>query len=99
MSNPELPASGELRISLKGRNANDVGTVAEVLSAVNGLFRAVVEDVTGKPDAVRLELTGFSVVCDGCGCERPSDHEGWIHVDGDDFCPSCSASRGMETHG
>jgi hypothetical protein len=83
----------EFRVHLHGPKADDAAAVGEVLVALDGLFSAVADEM-GHPD-VRLAVTGFKCVCDGCGIERPAEHADWIHDAGDDFCPSCQRRKGV----
>lgn len=44
---------------------------------------------------VEWQVKSVQFMCDGCGLlrpDRPRSDEGWTYRDGDDLCPSCSAS-------
>ena len=79
----------ELHIELHGARSNDARVVGETLAALDDLFRAVAEDITGHPDAVRLVVAGFSFKCDGCGRKVKKLPKTWVKRGSDDLCPRC----------
>lgn len=80
-----MPKDGELMLD----------DYLDTLNAVNELWRATCEHVTGDPDSVALKVTSMSFVCDGCGTQRPPDYRnmGWTGEKGRDFCPSCTQPK------
>ena len=44
---------------------------------------------TGDREAIQWSLTNIRFICDGCGRDRPEQHDDWHYAEGDDFCPEC----------
>ncbi len=72
-----------------GEKSDDPQVVGEILSAVGGLLEEVTGAVTGDPKAIKWEIGRIRIVCDGCECERPEQHDDWMKREGLDFCPTC----------
>lgn len=79
----------EFSIEIHGEKSNDAVVVGEVLAACDGLWRAVCEEITGDPDAVRLVVTGLAFSCDGCGRKVKRIPASWARCGTDDLCPTC----------
>lgn len=79
----------KLTLHLSGENAASAETIGAALTAMDGLFKAVAEEMGLDPDEVQLSVGKMGWVCDGCGCDRPDDHGDWVKRDGLDFCPAC----------
>ncbi len=62
-------------------------TLKEAGEALQGLMREVT--------SVKWKLGPWRIVCDGCGRERPEEHDDWIHHAGDDVCPACQRVVGV----
>jgi hypothetical protein len=80
-------------VRLYGENADSAEAIGQVLSGMDGLFKAIAEAQGLDPEQVKLSVGRMRWVCDGCGCERPDDHSDWTHRDGEDFCAACSAKE------
>lgn len=78
-------------VRLYGEGAGSAENVGNVLTAMDGLFKAVAESMGVDPDAIRLEVGNMRWVCDGCGGDRPDDHADWTKRDGLDYCAACSS--------
>jgi len=81
-----------LTISVHGPGAT-IDDVIEAGEETKRLLEAIASTM-GIPDgAVKWVVQSAEFRCDGCDLrrpDRPSSDEGWTHVDGDDFCPTCS---------
>ena len=90
---PPIPRDNNgFTVELHGSKSNDAVVVGETLTALNGLFRAVCEEITGDPDAVRLVVTGFGFRCDSCGRRVKRLPKTWTKRGADDLCPACQGT-------
>ena len=80
-------------IRWSGEKAADAQVVGEMLTNLDGLFKAVAESMGEDPDSVSLDISGLHIICDGCETTRPDEHRAWVKRDGLDFCPDCQADK------
>ncbi len=86
-----------LTIGAHGPGAS-IESAIEVAEATKKLLGAVADEMGAEGLEWRIGSVQFK--CDGCGLlrpDRPRPDEGWTYADGDDLCPSCTATRATGT--
>jgi hypothetical protein len=84
---------GHLRLGLHGENIS-LGTIGEAMTALENLLRELSR--AAGDEGVQWQVVSLRFICDGCGRDRPEEHDDWHYADGDDFCPECWAGTTEE---
>lgn len=80
------------RVHLSLPSDVDASTVADFVKANAELLETVAEEM-GAP-GLKVKIGALRVICDGCGQERPVEHDDWTQTEtGHDYCPNCSPQQ------